>query len=69
MSGDDNDEIVKFLIRQGIDPNSKDIYGENAIMMAASNGHRSVVTFLKKHVDELNFSNKNGFTFLMASSK
>ena len=41
--------MVEELLRQGVDVDTKDIYGRTALWMASFNGHSDVVELLLSH--------------------
>ena len=58
-------QIVRDLLERGIDVDTRDRYGQTALMLAAHAGHREVVETLIAHRANLNFTAKFGLSALM----
>ncbi|OUM57689.1 hypothetical protein PIROE2DRAFT_48513, partial [Piromyces sp. E2] len=62
-----NENIIKYLMKHGVDINKEDIYGETPIFSACSNGSVKVVKYLVKHGADIHIKNKNGVTVLFSA--
>lgn len=60
-----NAEAVRTLLAQGTDINSRDRYGQTALMLAAHAGQREIVETLIAHRANLNVTAKFGLSALM----
>lgn len=58
-------QIVLELLGRGIDVDTRDRYGQTALMLAAHAGHREVVEILIRHRANLNVTAKFGLSALM----
>lgn len=63
MRGDVQD--LQDLLNRGTDVDARDQYGQTALMLAASAGHRELVEALIAHRASLNTTAKYGLTALM----
>jgi len=52
-------DIVKMLIENGADVNSRDDFDETALMIAVKKGHSFIITLLEKQTSYLNQFEKN----------
>ena len=57
--------VVLDLLRQGLDVDARDRYGQTGLMLAAHAGHRPVVEILIAHRPNLNITAKFGLSALM----
>ncbi len=58
-------EILKELLASGADVNARDRHGQTALMIAATEGHSTVVALLAEHGADLNHTAKYGLRALM----
>ena len=58
-------EAIIGLLGQGADVNSRDRYGQTALMLAARAGHCNIVAALLEHGAHLNVTAKYGLSALM----
>ncbi|MDP1665621.1 MAG: ankyrin repeat domain-containing protein [Methylobacter sp.] len=58
-------QVVLDLLEQGMDVNTRNRYGQTALMLAAHAGHREVVEILIAHCANLNITAKFGLSALM----
>ncbi|MDO9269628.1 MAG: ankyrin repeat domain-containing protein [Methylobacter sp.] len=58
-------QVVLDLLEQGMDVNTRNRYGQTALMLAAHAGHREVVEMLIAHCANLNITAKFGLSALM----
>jgi len=59
---------VKYLLDGGMDVNTRDAYGNTALIAAAGNGHKEMVQYLLDHNAKVNASNKKDMTALMGAA-
>jgi ankyrin repeat protein len=57
-------EVVKFLIKEGADVNTKDIFGNTALTLASLGGYIEVVKLLLEAGADVNAKDKLGYTAL-----
>lgn len=62
---DDDVQTVRTLLAQGTDIDSRDRYGQTALMLAAHAGQREIVETLIAHRANLNVTAKFGLSALM----
>jgi len=55
---------VRLLLDEGVDPNSKDKYGNTILIVAAQNGNKSLVKLALRHGALINMTNCCGNTAL-----
>lgn len=60
-----NVQTARTLLAQGTDIDSRDRYGQTALMLAAHSGHREIVETLIAHRADLNVTAKFGLSALM----
>ena len=65
---DDNLSKIKELLSNGVNPDSKDKYGNTALMLAPSYGYLDIVKELLKHNADVNNKNIYGITALIEAS-
>src|SRR5512136_651816 len=58
-------QIVRDLLGRGVDVDTRDRYGQTALMLAAHAGHREIVEILIAHRANLNITAKFGLSALM----
>ena len=65
----DNDtELLRSLLAQGLDPNATAAGGETALMRAASSGHLEAVRLLLENGADVNAKRSDGFTALIRAA-
>lgn len=62
-------ELVKKLLKKGVNVNSMDVDGQRAITVAAQSGHDLVVEFLINQGADLNLNDANGHSALWWASR
>jgi ankyrin repeat protein len=63
-----NLDLIKRMIKDGIDINIQDEYGWTALQLASRKGHLDVVKFLIEYGADLNAQNDDGWTALHLAS-
>jgi len=60
----ENIDLLKILIEKGWNPNYFDANLNNALIIAAAEGHKHIVRYLLSQKVQINFKNKKGYTAL-----
>lgn len=63
------ESVVRTILEEKVDPNSKDEYGEFPLSSAASEGHDKVVKLLLANGADIETRNRNGHTALHVAAK
>lgn len=59
---------IRTLLKQGANPNKRDEYGNNSVMLAARNGKVEAIRTLANAGAEINLKNKNDTTAVMLAA-